>query len=162
MLSTIPRVRVFSSVLICLAMFAATANVSAESMSVTAHEAHHGKKSIDWPGIYNGFLPCDNCAGVKTSLALNKNGSYVLITQFVGKSPRDYVEKGKYVWDEKSNTIVLTSRKGDAVHRYFVGEDDMITLDEKGDRYTGKLADRYILRKTDVTSGGPIEQHSGH
>lgn len=151
---------------VCAAFFVALvtgyANVHAESAEPAAHEEHHAQKGVDWPGIYNGFLPCDDCAGVKTSLALNKNGSYVMITQFTGKSPRDYVEKGKFAPGEKENTIVLTPRnKGAEPHIYLVAEDAMITLDKKGNRFSGKDAERYVLRRTDVASE-PKEQHAGH
>ncbi|MDD2739070.1 MAG: copper resistance protein NlpE, partial [Methylomonas lenta] len=123
-----------------------------ETTAATEQDAHHAHDSLDWPGIYNGFLPCADCAGIKTSLALNKNNSYVLITQYVGKSPRDFVEKGKYVWSEEANTITLTPRKSGTIHQYFVGEDMLIQLDKDGNRITGKLADNYILRRNDVTA----------
>jgi len=122
----------------------------------TDSDAHHGHEQRDWPGIYNGFLPCDDCIGLKMTLALNKNGSYVLITQNVGKSPRDFVEKGKYAWDEKSSTLVLTPRKGKnkTPHHYAVENDNLIQLDGNGNRYTGKLAERYILRRNNVADEG--------
>lgn len=158
MFFTKPRVKTVSSLFLGLALLAGHGTVLAES---TEHDAHHAQDSLDWPGIYNGFLPCDDCAGIKTSLALNQNGSYVLITQFTGKSPRDYVEKGKFSWGEKDNTIILTPRKGGSTHMYLVGENELVTLDAKGNRFAGKLADRYVLRRTDVTSE-PTQQHSGH
>lgn len=137
--------------------------VFAETNSEKNDESHHGHEQRDWPGVYHGFLPCADCVGIKTTLALNKNNSYVLITQYAGKSPRDFVEKGKYAWDEKTSTIVLTPRKyKDAtIRRYAVAEDMLIQLDDNGNRYTGKLADKYILRRNDVTAEPP-EQHSGH
>jgi len=144
------------------ASIAAFNPVQAETTEVSGKDAHHGHEKRDWPGIYNGFLPCADCMGVKTTLALNKNSSYVLITQNVGKSPRDFVEKGKYAWDEKSSTLVLTPRKGEnkKTHQYAVEGDNLIQLDDHGNRYTGKLADSYILRRNDVTSEPP--EHSGH
>lgn len=132
----------------------------AETGETQGHEVHHGQKSLDWPGIYNGFLPCDDCVGIKTSLALNKNNTYILITQFAGKSPRDFVEKGKFSWGDKDGTIILTSRDGSKTHHYQVGENTLTMLDDNGNRITGKQAERYILRRNDVTSEPP--QHSGH
>lgn len=150
-----------ASAFFCMALLAGYGNVYAESAAVS-HDEHHAKGSQDWPGIYNGFLPCDDCAGVKTTLALNKNGSYVMITQFTGKSPRDYVEKGKFSQGEKENTILLTPRKkGEDTHLYLVAEDALITLDKNGNRFSGKEAERYVLRRTDVASE-PKEQHAGH
>lgn len=131
----------------------------AETTETHKQDAHQAHKNL-WSGIYNGFLPCADCAGIKTSLALNKNNSYVMITQFVGKSPRDFVEKGKFVWNEEANRIILTPRKGTTTHQYFVGEEMLIKLDNNGDLITGKLADKYILHRNDVTS--EPQSHSGH
>lgn len=123
-------------------------------------DSHHAQNSLDWPGIYYGFLPCEDCKGVKATLALNKNNSYILITQYVGKSERQFVEKGKFSWGDKSNTIVLTPRKSPMTQQYFVGENMLIQLDKDGNRIPGKLGDRYILRRKDVTSEPP--SHSSH
>jgi len=123
-------------------------------------EHHHAQTSLDWPGIYNGLTPCADCIGVKTTLALNKNGSYVLITQYLGKSEREFVEKGKFAWGDKANTIVLTPRNSSASQQYLVGENQLIQLDNNGNRVSGKLADRYILRRNDITNTPP--SHAGH
>ncbi|MDO9270179.1 MAG: copper resistance protein NlpE [Methylobacter sp.] len=123
-------------------------------------EAHHAQNSLDWPGIYNGFIPCDDCKGIKSTLALNKNNSYILITQYVGKSEREIVEKGKFTWGDKNNTIVLTPRNNSTTQQYLIGENMLIQLDNNGNRISGKLADRYILRRNDITKSAP--SHSSH
>jgi uncharacterized lipoprotein NlpE involved in copper resistance len=139
---------------VCLPVFAETVEASADK------DAHHAQSSLDWPGLYYGFIPCADCNGVKTTLALNKNNSYVLITQYVGKSEREFVEKGKFAWGDKSNTIVLTPRNKPAAQQYLLGENMLIQLDQDGNRMVGKLADRYVLRRTDITKSPA--QHSGH
>lgn len=121
---------------------------------------NHAENSVDWPGVYYGFLPCDDCKGIKSTLALNKNNSYILITQNVGQSKRDIVEKGKFTSGDKSNTLVLTSRDGSTTRQYFVSENMLIQLDNNGNRVSGKLADRYILRRSDVTESP--QSHSSH
>lgn len=141
-----------------IAIFSGYNSVFAETAETKDADAHHAQKSIDWPGIYRGFLPCDDCKGVKTSLALNKNNSYILITQYVGKSEREIVEKGKFTSD--NNTIVLTPRDNSTTRQYLVGENMLIQLDNNGNRITGKLADRYILRRTELTESSP--SHSSH
>ena len=62
-----------------VAIYSACNPVLAETTE-GAKDAHDAHNSLDWPGIYNGFLPCADCIGLKMSLALNKSGSYVLIT----------------------------------------------------------------------------------
>lgn len=122
---------------------------------------HQSQEAIDWPGIYLGFTPCSDCMGIKTTLALNKNNSYVLITQYVNKSDREFVEKGKYTWEKNSKTISLTPRNGNTVTRqYVVGENTLTQLDDKGELITGKLAEKYILHRKDVAK--TPQEHSGH
>lgn len=140
-----------------IAIFSGCSPVFAEA----AETIHHTQNSLDWPGIYRGFLPCDDCKGIKTSLALNKNGSYILMTQYIGKSEREFVEKGKFAAGDESNTLVLTPRNSPASRQYFVGDNMLIQLDDKGNRISGKLADRYILRRTDVVKDSP-PSHSSH
>lgn len=134
----------------------------AETKGIVHEQAiHQSQEAINWPGIYLGFTPCSDCVGIKTTLALNKNNSYVLITQYVNKSDREFVEKGKYTWDKSSKTITLTPRNGDAVaQQYVVGENTLTQLDNKGERITGKLAEKYVLHRKDVTK--TPQEHSGH
>ncbi|TAN69465.1 MAG: copper resistance protein NlpE [Methylobacter sp.] len=144
-----------------IAIFSACNPVFAETAETSDTDTHHAQNSLDWPGIYHGFMPCDDCKGVKSTLALNQNSSYILITQYVGKSEREIVEKGKFSWGDKRDTIVLTPRNSSTTRQYFVGENMLIQLDDNGNRISGKLADRYILRRTDVTKASS-SSHLGH
>lgn len=137
-----------------------TVTVSANEDS-TSHQAH---KQQDWPGVYYGFLPCADCVGIKTTLALNKNGSYLTITQYAGKSEREFTEKGRYEWSEQDGIITLTPRKGGtASQRYLVEANRLIQLDAQGKRVTGELAERYVLRRKDMSETAPSNGgHGGH
>lgn len=142
-------------------MLAISQTATAEEMTeVLSHDAHHNQNNLEWPGIYKGFLPCEGCYGIKTSLALNTNNSYILITQYTGKSPRDFVEKGTFTWGDKNNVIVLTPRKGSSAQQYYVGENKLILLDKNGNFFSGKNADRYVLRRNEMKE--PTESHSSH
>ncbi|MGZ8172731.1 MULTISPECIES: copper resistance protein NlpE [Methylobacter] len=143
-----------------IAIFSGCNPVFAETTETTDTDTHHAQNSLDWPGVYHGFLPCDDCKGVKTTLALNKNNSYLLITQYVGKSEREIVEKGKFTGGNNNNTIVLTPRDNSTTRQYLVGENTLTQLDNNGSRISGKLADRYILRRTDVTKSS--SSHPSH
>jgi copper homeostasis protein (lipoprotein) len=146
--------------LLFIAIFSNYSSAFAETAETKVEETHHGQSSLDWPGVYRGFLPCDDCKGVKATLALNKNNSYILITQYVGKSEREFVEKGKFTSDNNSNMVVLTPRDSSTTRQYVVGENMLTQLDNDGNRISGKLADRYILRRTDIKESAP--SHSSH
>ena len=122
----------------------------AESDKPSIAEAHQAPASLDWPGVYRGFVPCDDCKGIKTELALNKNNTYLLLSVYVGKSEREYVDKGTFTFEVQNNSVVLTSRKDGKVRRYEVGENKLTQLDDQGYAYNGKIAARYILQKTEV------------
>ena len=141
-----------------IALFTSWNFALAESTETNA--THHSQNNINWPGIYNGFVPCDDCNGVKTTLALNPNSTYLLITQFVGKSPREIVEKGKFTWNDKNNTIILTPRDNSITRQYSVAENMLIQLDKDGNAYTGKIAERYVLRRNVMKESS--QQHSAH
>ncbi len=126
-----------------IATFLGYSNVFAETI--------HNAQSSLWSGVYQGFVPCDDCQGVKTSLALNKNNSYILISQYVGKSPKEIVEKGKFTLNDANDTVILTPRDSSKIRQYFIGEDSLVQLDTDGNRVTGKTADRYILRKMGIS-----------
>lgn len=147
------------ALLTVIALFLGNTPAFAEE-AADPHAAHHAQTSIDWPGVYYGFTPCADCKGVKTSLALNGNGSYILMTQNVGKSDREFVEKGKFTWHEDTKTIILTPRNSPNSRHYLVGEDTLTQLDSNGSLITGKNADGYILRRNEQTQ--PQAAHPGH
>lgn len=143
----------------CLGLFLFTltlsvfGNACAEETGTEAPAAeHHAESQAEWPGVYLGFVPCDDCNGIKTELALNKNNTYLLIYQFMGKgkSNRQFTERGKFTWGSQPNTVVLTPNKGDQTRQYQIGEDQLIQLDRHGIAYTGKDAERYVLRRNEV------------
>ena len=114
---------IFKRPLVAMLVIIACSSVStafAETTDATPseHESHHTESQRDWSGLYQGFLPCVDCKGIKTMLALNPNNSYILITQHVGKSDREITEKGKFAWDEATNTIILTPRNSTETHSY--------------------------------------------
>lgn len=141
-----------------LATFSSYSPVFAETTE-TGDTEHHAQNSLDLTNVYQGFTPCDGCKGVKTSLALNKNNTYILLTQFVGKSDREIVEKGKFVWGGQGNTIVLTPRNSTQTRHYFVGEGTLTQLDNEGNHITGEHADRYILRRNEMTGKAKAASH---
>ncbi len=142
--------------------FSSYGNVFAETSGTgnidTSKAEHHAQNNL-WPGVYLGFLPCDDCKGIKTSLALNKNNTYLLITQYVGKSEREIVEKGKFTSGNQDNTIILTPRKSTQTRQYFIGDNTLTQLDNDGNHITGEQANRYILRKTEMTNKNQAAQH---
>lgn len=128
----------------------------------TDHSSHamHGNKSQIFHGIFYGYLPCNDCDGVKTTLSLKQNNSYLLVTQPARASSREYYERGKYDWNDEHRTVVLTPNKGGTDKRYFYIEDEgtLIQLNDNGTRITAQ-ADRYILRSSDTYKSREVHIH---
>lgn len=120
------------------------ANASTEVAAVP--DMHTAQNALDYEGKYKGVLPCADCEGIETELTLDRNGNYVLKTTYLGKSATSFEKSGTYTWAEDGGTIILSDIT-DAPNRYFVGENQIFQLDMEGNRITGNLADKYILKK---------------
>ena len=77
----------------------------------------------DWRGDYVGILPCEDCRGIQTQLALFADQSYALTEIYLGTKhqfERQFV--GDFEFDPKQrSTIVLKTSVGPK--RYFIGTD---------------------------------------
>ncbi|MDD5580013.1 MAG: copper resistance protein NlpE [Methylobacter sp.] len=128
----------------------------------TEHAAHTNPidKSLEFHGVFYGFLPCDDCNGIKTTLSLKQNNNYLLVTQPARESSREYYEKGKYSWNDENHTVVLTPRKESGTRQYHIeNEGTLIQLNSEGARITGELADHYILRRSDTVKSREVHIH---
>ena len=93
---------------------------SAASDAAMIDDGHNAENSLDWTGVYQGELPCADCAKNVVTLRLNDDKSYVLTTDSQGgKQPLKTEEKGRFEWENGS--IVKLDEK--AAHaRFFVAE----------------------------------------
>ena len=150
----------FSALLMIIFIYLGCNSVFAETASNA--DEQHAQKNLNMSGLYLGFYPCSDCTGIRTTLALNKNNSYVYISIYVGKSDREIIEKGKLTLGKNGNTLVLTPKKGSTTTQQYLIEDDMlIKLDEDGERITKDGADGYILKRKDVVNQSG-SGHGGH
>ncbi len=132
------------------------------NQQLTDHAAHVNPidKSLEFHGVFYGFLPCNDCNGIKTTLSLKQNNNYLLVTQPARESSREYYEKGKYSWNDENHTVVLTPRKESGVRQYYIeDEGTLVQLSSGGVRMTGDEADRYILRRSDTVKSREVHIH---
>ena len=110
-------------------------------------------------GIFFGYLPCDHCAGIKMTLSLKDKNNYLLVTQYAQASNREFYEKGKYNWDEKSRTVTLTSRKDSKVQKLQIkNADTLIMLSPEGKPMKGDQDD-YALLSSDTKKSREVHIH---
>lgn len=117
-------------------------------------------KSLDFHGVFYGYLPCSDCNGIKTTLSLKQNNNYLIVTQYARESSREYFEKGKYDWNEETKSVILTSNKDSTIRKYNIeDEGTLIQLNNDGSKFTGRDADRYILRRSDTVKSREVHIH---
>lgn len=116
------------------------------SDSVEIIDGHNARISLDYMGEYKGVLPCADCEGIETSLILVDESDYVLKTKYLGKDDgKLFEQRGIYTWNEAGNTVICSYENETA--QYFVGENTLTQLDSEGNKITGDLADKYVLKK---------------
>ncbi len=127
----------------------------------TDHSAHvNHDKSLDFHGVFYGFLPCNDCNGIKSTLSLKQNNNYLLVTQPARDSSREFYEKGKYSWDDEKHILVLTPRKESTTRQYLIkDEGTLIQLNSDGTQVPKELTDSYTLRRSDTVKGREVHIH---
>ncbi len=116
-------------------------------------------ESQEFRGIYYGYLPCKNCAGIKMTLSLKNKKNYLLVTQYAQASNREYFEKGKYDWDDKSSILTLKPRKDSKIQKFQIkNEGTLIQLAEDGKPRKGDQ-DKYTLLRSDKKKSREVHIH---
>jgi len=140
----------------CIALFLVSCNSSStnpeagdssqDTNDSIVIDGHNSANSLDVEGTYKGILPCANCEGIETEIALNKDLTFVKKSKYLGKDNKVFEENGSFSWNPAGNTITLSGIKN-APNQYFVGENKLQQLDMEGRKITGDLAEKYILTK---------------
>lgn len=108
-----------------------------------ADPAHNSRNSVDWAGTYQGTLPCADCPGIRYTITLNDDDTYVVKTRYLERGDSVFTESGTFAWDENGGKITLADRG----EKFQVGENKLFHLDMEGNRITGTLAEHYVLTK---------------
>ncbi|MDD2722831.1 MAG: copper resistance protein NlpE [Methylovulum sp.] len=125
------------------------------------HSAHLKpiEKALEFHGVFYGYLPCNDCDGIKVTLSLKQNNNYLLVTQPARNSSKEFYEKGKYTWNDKTRTVVLTSRKDGSIRQYRIeDEGTIIQLNNDGSPMAGDK-DSYALRRSDKVKSREVHIH---
>lgn len=98
---------------------------------------------------YSGVLPCADCEGQEVILTLLSDSSFRKRTLYVGKKAtgpgsNEFTDTGKYVM--RGDTLILELKN--APGKYVKEQENLVQLDMQGKRITGKLANKYVLKRT--------------
>lgn len=110
--------------------------------------ADNSMTSLDWDGSYYAVLPCADCEGIESTLTLNKDLTYRLVNNYLGKEgAQPNIATGTFKWSKDGSRISLSDRSPSDLQ---VGENQLFQLDMKGKRVTGDLAEKYRYQKLDM------------
>lgn len=116
------------------------------SVSDRPDPAHNSRNSLDYWGVYQGTVPCADCAGIEMTLVIHENDTYERFLKYLGKGDSEMIEqRGSFEWNEAGSAITLEERHGST--KYRVGETALLQLNTEGEVITGDLADKYVLEK---------------
>ena len=116
-------------------------------------------ESQKFRGVYYGYLPCKHCAGIKMTLSLKNKKNYLLVTQYAQASTKEFYEKGKYNWDDKSGTVTLIARKDSNIRKLRIKDEGaLIVLSSEGVPMKGNQ-DKYTLLRSDRNKSREVHIH---
>ena len=99
----------------------------------------------DVSGTYTGVLPCADCEGLKTTVILNSDKSYEIDEEYLGKKVTN--KTNGRPWIVKDEILTLDSMKNSRPVKYKIEDNSIVQLDANGNKMTGPMADKYILKK---------------
>lgn len=109
----------------------------------TKPDGSTAQTALDWAGIYAGTLPCADCEGIQTELALNDDNTFVIKQTYLGKK-ETIEDKGTIMWHDGT----IAHLKGKTVDmKLKVEENQLVFLDQDGKVIDGPLKDKYIFKK---------------
>jgi len=95
-------------------------------------DMHNSQNSLDWSGVYEGIVACQDCPGTQMRLTLGQDGSFELSRRALVRGAAPSSAKGQFTWQPDGNTIVLDASGG--AQGFAVGEGRVIVLNSDGSR----------------------------
>jgi heat shock protein HslJ len=114
----------------------------------TSSKKEYSGNLINWEGIYSNVVPCADCEGIQTTVVLNKDMTYSLITKYLSKDTNVYSQKGNFLWNKQGNRITLKNIDPNAFPtKYIIEENKLIQLDILGNPLEETMQLYYTLEK---------------
>lgn len=86
---------------------------TSSNLSATVARATDAISSKSFAGEFNGVIPCEDCAGIKTHLTLDANGSYQLNEFFSGRTTDNVLTShGKWDIEDTRHFVLIPSEQG--------------------------------------------------
>lgn len=112
----------------------------------TIIDSHNSKNSLDWNGVYQGIIPCADCPGIKTTITLHRDSSFLYTAEYL-ESKTILEDHGKFTWLNDGSAVHLKGKTVDT--KYQVGENVLVQMDQDGKMISGAHSNLYNLQKVD-------------
>ena len=106
-------------------------------------------ENLNFYGTYEGTLPAADCEGIKTTLTLNKDKTYILRSEYIGEGEKSATFESKGHYNLINGNLIelsLTSSNEKSYYKILDGSKVMLS-DKEGTVNQGVLAEYYILKK---------------
>ncbi|WP_414166167.1 envelope stress response activation lipoprotein NlpE [Superficieibacter sp. BNK-5] len=87
---------------------------------------------------WRGVLPCADCEGIETSLFLEKDGSWVMNSHYLGSAEKNAAFATYGTWARTADKLVLTDTQGEKYYYHAKGE-ALEMLDRDGNPITSQF-----------------------
>lgn len=98
-------------------------------------------------GVYEGTLPAADCEGIKTMLAIKKDKTYTLKSEYIGEKDATFETCGVYNMIGDSIIELITPSSGEKTFYRILNHKQVMLSDNEGTINQGTLAEHYILNK---------------
>lgn len=114
--------------------------ITVEILETDTLQAEPEMEFTDWEGEYRGILPCEDCDGAETVIALYFDSTFTQNVTYIGRGG-PYESRGTFTF-EGGNLLLKFEDGSEALYKV---EDGVLKLlDEEGEAYE---SDDYTLRK---------------
>lgn len=112
--------------------------------TVNAPDHHTSQNSLDWAGSYLATLPCADCIGIKTTITLDKSGTFKYAAEYLDEKLK-VNDAGDIMWHDNGSVVHLKGKDIDM--KLKVVEHGLIGLDTEGNEIDGPLKEHYNYKK---------------
>lgn len=117
----------------------------------TPPDPDSSKKSLEWQGVYTGFLPCDDNNFMQVVIVLRSNYTFYMETIGIEDSSRVKQIRGRFIWDDDGNTIILDNIPNEYGSPFFeVGESYIAQLNTNWDNNEDPGIINYVVFKKEL------------
>jgi len=97
------------------------------------------------PAMFSGLEPCADCPGIRTTLALGSDGTYVLTLHYLERDVPDVVYTGPWSYDKGTSRVKLSSKFGAPQYFQVVDARTLRVLDRSGNQISTRAPQTLTL-----------------